>query len=105
MIKEVTCNKSGKPYFEDLYIYDDKKKTMEHQRYRFNNSKFLVGKDQKFYDADGLTQKIIYFNMSEDDTLQPEKAHLIFYDKNNKEKLSVDLKSKTFVAKDVPPPM
>ena len=105
LIKEVKFNKNGKPYFEDLYIYDDKKKMMEHQRYRFNNSKFLVAKDQTFYYENGLIQKKLYFGMSEDDKMLPEKSVFQFYDKNNKERIQVELKSKMFVEKNVPPPM
>lgn len=104
LIKEVAFTEDGKPNSENLYIYDDKENTMEHQRYRFSNSKFLVAKDQTFYNADGLPKRIIYFGMSEDDRMLPERLFLIFYNENKKEKIQVELKSKTFVQKQPSPP-
>ncbi|SIO12248.1 hypothetical protein SAMN05444409_2121 [Epilithonimonas zeae] len=105
LIQEVAFTDDGKPNFENLYIYDDKKNTMEHQRYRFSDSRFLVAKEQTFYNTDGLPQRIIYFGMSEDDRMLPERLFLIFYNENKKEKIQVELKSKIFVQKQPSPPM
>lgn len=103
LIRDVKFDQNNNPYFEDLYMYDDKKKMMEHQRYRFNHSKFLAVKDQTFYNDKGLIHKRINFKMNEDDNLVPEKQFIKFYNKNNKEILEIELKSKTFVDKSTIP--
>lgn len=100
LIKKVYANKNKSPRFEDLYIYDDKNMSMEYQRYRFDHSRFLAVKKQTYYNKNGLIKKQINFGFSKDDTFLPKEIFYLFYDKNNKRIMEIELKSKTFIEKE-----
>lgn len=97
LIKEIRFNKDKSPHFEDLYIYDDAKNTMEHQRYRFDHSRFLAVKDVTYYNKIGLIERKVKFEMNTENRLSPKEEIFIFYDTNNKEMLKVETKTKTFL--------
>ena len=104
IIKEISIDENQKPYFEDLYNYDDAKNTMEHQRYRFDHSRFLAVKELNYYNKKGSIEKIIYFGLNEEDKFLPKEELFIFYDVNNKEYMRVKVNSKTFAEKTPTPP-
>ena len=100
LIKDVQFNSNGKPHFEDLYIYDDKNKSMEFQRYRFDNSRFLAKKEQTYYNKQGNIEKYIIFKSSKENKFEQEKIFYSVYDNHNKKILEIELKSKSFNEKE-----
>lgn len=83
LIEKNEVDKSGNNQFQYLYLYDDVKKSMEYQVYRFDESKFLVRKEQIFYNDRGLIKKILYFDINENDKMLPEHGTLYFYNCNS----------------------
>ncbi|MEJ5107006.1 hypothetical protein [Chryseobacterium sp. MYb328] len=105
LIEKNEFTESGKQVFQYLYLYDDNKKSMEFHTYRFEDSKFLVRKEQTFYNEKGLIKEILYFGMSENDKMLPEKAVLFFYNVNDNKNMIVEIASKNFKSKIPEPPM
>ena len=99
LIKEIKVDSNGNPHFEDLYIYDDKNKSMEFQRYRFDDSRFLALKEQTYYNKQGNIEKHIIFKLNENNKFEQQFIYYSIYN-NNKKVMEIELKSKSFNEKE-----
>lgn len=99
LIKEIKVDSNGNPHFEDLYIYDDKNKSMEFQRYRFDDSRFLALKEQTYYNKQGNIEKHIIFKLNENNKFEQQFIYYSIYN-NNKKVIEIELKSKSFNEKE-----